>query len=324
MEARPFVDVVRERDEARRRIVEPDEDRVDVEDRSDAFTDELDDGPELELFAQGLADVVDEGQLRVPLARLLDRARPAEGGPDVLPDIGQQLDVVLGILRCRIVGLDRDDAERPAFRDEGRADPVAIADDTDAFDLAGRHQLAVGRLVDMGWLSGAQDVGRRAARVPHAERFPDRRVGQVGVDRVDVVREVDGLPLVVVQRDVRVLGVHQLADDAVNRRVERRHVVGGTGRRGDPVQRGLDLFGALVLGLAGLELRDPGAEALGVVGHPSDHSHGERWRGRAILTRSSETGSSGAAVWIRRIAARRCPGYVRRRDRPRSLDFTNT
>jgi len=69
--------------------------------------------------------------------------------------------------------------------------------------------------------------------------FPVIRVGPRGVDRVDVVREAGGALRFVVDGDVAVLGVHQVADDAVDLGIEARHVLGGTRRLGDAAQRRL-------------------------------------------------------------------------------------
>jgi hypothetical protein len=103
---------------------------------------------------------------------------------------------------------------------------------------------------------GPKDVGRQALGIADPDRLPDGRIRDVQVDLVDVVREVDRLALLVVQRDVEVRGGHQFADDLVDGRVERRHIAGGAGRLGDAIQRALDLRRRLVLGLARLELRD--------------------------------------------------------------------
>ena len=113
---------------------------------------------------------------------------------------------------------------------------------------------------------GPQDVGGRAAGVADAERLPDGRVRDVDVDRVDVVREVDRLAPVVVERDVEVLGVHQARDGRVDLAVERLEVLGRAGRLGDPVEGRLDPFRSRVLRLAPLELVDPRAERV----QPSD------------------------------------------------------
>ena len=72
-------------------------------------------------------------------------------------------------------------------------------------------------------------------------------IGEVGVDVVDAVRPVDQLPLLVVDGDVEVLGVHELADDLVDRPVELLHVLSGARQLGDAVQRVLHLGGARLL-----------------------------------------------------------------------------
>ena len=62
---------------------------------ADPVADELDDRLELELLGEGLADLVDERQLRVPLAGLLDRPDPRQRRADVLADEGEQVAVGL-------------------------------------------------------------------------------------------------------------------------------------------------------------------------------------------------------------------------------------
>ena len=84
--------------------------------------------------------------------------------------------------------------------------------------------------------SGAQDVGGQAA----GERLVDgsqlRGVRPVGVDGVDVEREVDLLPLCVVQGDVEVLGVDEPGEDLVDAAVELLHLAGRAGQLGDAIQ----------------------------------------------------------------------------------------
>ena len=99
-------------------------------------------------------------------------------------------------------------------------------------------------------------VCRCSACLANAKGIPRVRVGNIGINLVAVEREVDQLPFFVVQRDVEVVRVHQLADDLVDLGVERGHVLGGARRLGDAIQGGLDLLGVLVRSLAGLELRD--------------------------------------------------------------------
>ena len=68
-----------------------------LEDLPHAFTDELDDPVVFELAPEGEADLVDEGELGVPLAGLLDGAHPTERGPDVLADERQEVPVLIGV-----------------------------------------------------------------------------------------------------------------------------------------------------------------------------------------------------------------------------------
>src|SRR5207245_8498357 len=82
--SRLAIDGVWEPDVVRCGVVERDEHRLRIEDRSDPLADEVDDRSELELFGKGLADLVDEGELRVPLTGLLDRSSAREGRTDVL------------------------------------------------------------------------------------------------------------------------------------------------------------------------------------------------------------------------------------------------
>ena len=92
-----------------------------------------------------------------------------------------------------------------------------------------------------------------------AELLPPVRIGEVGVDLVDVVRPVDQPALLVVERDIEVARVHELADDTVDRPVELLQVVGRARQLGDPVQGFLHLGGLRVLGFDGLELCQPAA-----------------------------------------------------------------
>ena len=102
----------------------------------------------------------------------------------------------------------------------------------------------------------AEHISGCPARLPDAEGVPRVGVGKIGIDLIAVEREVDQLALFVVQRDVEVVRVHQLADDLVDLGVERRHVLGCARRLGDAIQGGLDLRSVLVRSLAGLELLD--------------------------------------------------------------------
>ena len=80
------------------------------------------------------------------------------------------------------------------------------------------HQLQQALVWNELGLPGPQDVGVEAAGVAFAKDVPHVRVRKVFVDLVDVVGEVDELPLLVVEGDEEVVRVHQLADDGVHLR----------------------------------------------------------------------------------------------------------
>ena len=101
-------------------------------------------------------------------------------------------------------------------------------------------------------MSCGSPVRSTYAVVPRALRLAELRYhlfgsGKVPVDLVDVVRPVDQLPLLVVERDEEVLRVHELADDLVDRPVELLHVLRRARQLRDAVQRALHLGGAACL-----------------------------------------------------------------------------
>ena len=85
-------------------------------------------------------DLVDDRQLGVALAGLLDRPDPAQGGRDVLADEGEQVHVGVGVVLPFVVGLDGEHADRPSLRDEWDAEPVR-GRHAQWIDLAERDQL---------------------------------------------------------------------------------------------------------------------------------------------------------------------------------------
>ena len=162
-------------------VIGRDEHRLRVESRAKPLADELDDRVELELAAERQADLVDERQLGVALAGLLDRANPAERRADVLADERQQVAVGLGVLLVRPCR-----SARRSRRASGRRRPVAPrasrpADHPERLDLAAGHQLAVKGRVDERRLAGPEHIGRRPGGLPGAHRLPGIRVGD---DRV--------------------------------------------------------------------------------------------------------------------------------------------
>ena len=107
-------------------------------------------------------------------------------------------------------------------------------------------------------LAGAERVPRHAACLAVTELDPLVRLRPVVVELVDVVGEVDQLPLFVVEGDVEVLRVHQFADDGVHRPVELLQVLRCACELGDSVERGLHLLRMAALRLGELR-RDVGA-----------------------------------------------------------------
>ena len=222
---------------------------------ANALADELDDVLEVQLLGERRTDLVDDGQLRVALPRLFDGTSPHQRGPDVLRDEHEQFQVLARVAAILAIGLDGDDPDRPAIGLQRRAHPFDghLPDD---LELA---LLGEGLVVLRGKefrLAMSQHIGSRSTCLADAEVVPRVRIGDFGVNLIAVEREVDQLTLVVVQRDVEVVRVHQLADDLVDLGVERGHILGGARRLGDAVQGGLDLRGVLVRSLAGFELRD--------------------------------------------------------------------
>ena len=240
-----LLDRVEEPDPAGRLVVEGDLYRAGLEDRADSFADQLHDVIEVQLPRKGVADLVDEGELCVALPGLFDRAGTAEGRPDVLTDECEQVLVRVGVNVLLRVTLDGDDAEGAALGDQWRSQPVSVADDADQRDLATLCECPLDGGIDADRLAGPQHVGRQAARVPDAHRLPRLGIRHLQIHRVHVIRKVQRVALVVVQGDVRVVGVHELADDAMDRGIERVEIFCRAGCFGDPVQGVLDLLRSL-------------------------------------------------------------------------------
>ena len=116
-EAHTALDRVQEVDQAGRLVVDADVDDLRVEDVADPVADGVVDRLQLELTGERFLDAVDQCELCVALARLLDRPRSREGGADVLADEREQLLVLLVVrtsLAVRLHGEHADDlARRP-------------------------------------------------------------------------------------------------------------------------------------------------------------------------------------------------------------------
>ena len=166
----------------------------------------------------------------------------------MLADVRQQLLVLVRVADALGVALHHEDAKRLPVGLEGNAEPARVLrDDADELDLALLGQFQPPLVREQLGLARAEHVGRRAFRGTGAQLLPDVGVGPIGIQLVDVERPVDHLPSFVVERDEEVVRVHQLADDAVYRRVELLHIVGGARRLGDAVEGVLDLLGAAAL-----------------------------------------------------------------------------
>ena len=66
---------------------------------------------------------------------------------------------------------------------------------------------------------------------------------RIGIHDIDVIRKADGLGRAVVKHDVEVLGIHQAADDGMQRAHHLGHVVFGARLFGDGIQRPLQSLG---------------------------------------------------------------------------------
>jgi hypothetical protein len=249
---------IRESELRRFLVEEADEERRRAEDRPDPLTDEVDDRVELELSSQRGSDLVDERELGVALARLLDGAHPRQRGGDVLRDEAEKLQILGGMAAIFAIALRDDDADRPPVRLQRCRHPVD-ARHAEHPDAAALDHLALLGVVNEDRLAVFQHVPGESGGLADADRLPHHWVRDVQVDLVAVEGVIHQAAPIVVQRDIEVLGVHQLADDLVNGGVERDHVLRRAGGLGDPVEGALHPFGSRVLCLASLELCDAGA-----------------------------------------------------------------
>ena len=186
----------------------------------------------------------------------------------MLADEREQANVVIGIELAGLVGLHHEHPQGPFIGAKRNTEPVDALHADHRDTLSRELLLTFGRHVLR--LAGTKDEGGEPARIADPERFPDMRIGNVRVDGVPVVREVDHPALVIEQGDEEVLAVHEASDDFVDRRVELLQVAGGAGGLGDPVQRRLGPLLLLQRRRRGLEFRDPrlgGREGLGTAAH---------------------------------------------------------
>ena len=172
------------------------------------------------------------------LAHRLLRPLALEGDRDLLRDEGEDFLFGLAEREARVVTLDDEDAEGlpAAFQRDAEPRHGVRAHQLDLAALEHRREVLV---EGEQRLAGAQDVGGQ----PVARRHGLGR----GVDLVHAVGVRDQVGVRVVQRDVEVLRVHELADDGVDRPVELVDVLGRARRRRDAVERRLQLLGPLAL-----------------------------------------------------------------------------
>ena len=243
--ANALLDRVREADLAPGGIEDPDVDDLGVEDLLDPVPDEVVHRLHVEVLGQPLLDVVDERQLGVALSRLLDRPGPAERGADMGRDEGHDLLVRFGVRRVSDVALHDHRADDPTFRPQRDAEPIEPPD----AELFGLSPLEDGVHLVLGEQHRnalPEEVRGDTPRLAGTHRLPDVGVRPVRVDGINEERPIHCASVLVVQDDVEVPCVHQLAHDPVDRGIELLHVLSGARRLGDPVQGGLELGGAIV------------------------------------------------------------------------------
>jgi hypothetical protein len=238
------LDRVDETQQACRLVVNRNVDGLRVEDISDLVADCVVDRLLVELARDRLLHAVDQRQLGVPLSRLLDRAGARERGADVLPDEGEEILVMLGVSALGCVRLHRQHTDGALLGLQRNAEPAAVrGDNSERHDLIPLDQHLIPLVVAQERLARSEDVRRYAPCLPRADRVPLVRIGEIVVgDLVDVIGPVHELALLVVQGDIEVPRVHELADDLVDRAVELLHVLRGARELRDAVKRVLDLL----------------------------------------------------------------------------------
>ena len=187
----PGHDFVREPDDVGRVVVNRDIHVARTEDRSDPLPDNLADRVEVDLPGKGHADLVDDGELVVSLASLLDGPDSAQRGSDVLTDECEEVAVGVRVALVRGVGLAHEDTLTVSVGGERTPiqSPSSVTTPSSSISWRSIRSRCAGPR--SATPVEAQYVCRRPASVPVAERLPDVRVGDVRVEFVDVVRVVD-------------------------------------------------------------------------------------------------------------------------------------
>ena len=258
-DAHAALDRVREVQQPGRLVVDRDVDDLRVEDVADLVADDVVDRLQLELAGERLLDAVDQRELGVALPRLLDRPRARERRADVLADEREQLLVLLAVAgrpSCTTARRGRRPSARSALSGTPSQLESSVTAPTSSISPCSISSCCRSYEISCGSPVRSTYAGH-PARLTAAELDPLVRVGPVVVELVDPVGVVDQLPLLVVERDVEVVRVHQLADDGVHRPVELLQVLRRARELGDAVQRGLHLLRVTALGLGRLELGQP-------------------------------------------------------------------
>ena len=241
------LDRVREADQAGRLVEEADVDDLGVEDLLDPVAHEVVHRLHIEALGQSALDVVDQRELGAALAGLVDQPGPLERRRDVGGHEDQEVPVGLGVADLLAVALHDDGADRAALGPQRHPEPV-LGDHTEEGPVSALDAglQVFGRKQQGPPLSN--EVGSDPGGLPRPHRLPHVRVGDVLVHLVAVERPVHPLAFLVVQHDVEVLRVHELADDAVDLGVELLHVLRGARDLRDAVEGVLDLLCARDVG----------------------------------------------------------------------------
>ena len=168
------------------------------------------------------------------LLELLARLVAIQRGEDVLGHVGQQRAILVAVDVGLLVVLHHDRADHAAAPAHRHAQPVGAVRpagfaEGDAMELSQLRRRPPHRL------AGAQQVHGQGVLVVGDRDFLGRIVDP-GVDQVDEIQEAHRLQVLVVQHDVEIAGVHQLAHDRVDPAQHLLQLQAAAGEVGDLVQ----------------------------------------------------------------------------------------
>ena len=173
------------------------------------------------------------------LAQGVGGAPPVESGGHVLRHEGEDVAVLLRVARRLRVALHHEHAEGAVTAHEGHAQPVH-GRRAHHLDLARGHEA-----LEHG---GRGQQGRARAQHVFGERLAFLDLGRLRVHLVHEVLERQRVPAFVLEGEVEVPRVHQLAHDLVDAGVEARHVLHGAADLRDAVEGALEPLRALAGG----------------------------------------------------------------------------